>query len=266
MDYNNIDVVMIGSDQQIPDEKKPALPIKVVTKDERKNHFRIKILHPNKNKDGINEVLYDKVHRISLTEELMEKVNPLEVEYEKLESEISELKAKVELKDWEKNTLTKLRNKLFELSNSITMEYFVLAQTKATDIINTKFANLETKHEEILHISAGRTGKMKLNKRFGKKKDESSEEKKDSGKQTSQTRVSVTKKKVTKKKVVKKKVVKKKVAKKKVAKKKVAKKKVAKKRVAKKKVAKKKIQRKTSKKQTTTRKKSSKRSKRNVKK
>lgn len=65
MDYDNMDVVMVGLDKEMPEEKKPAKLIKVVKKTDKKNHFQIQILHPNKNKEGIHDILYDKVHRIS---------------------------------------------------------------------------------------------------------------------------------------------------------------------------------------------------------
>lgn len=207
MDYNNMDIVMIGSDQAVPDEKKPALPIKIVDKDEKKNHFRIKILHPNKDKEGNREVLYDQVHRVSPeTDDLMEGFN--------------------------------------------------LAQAKAQEIIDTKFADLETKHEEILYIPAARTGKMKLKKKPGTKGRTSR------GKVAKKTAKKVSKKKATKKKVTKKstkkKVSTKKKKSKKAVKKKVAKKiskKVAKKKATKKKATKKKTVKKNAKKTTRRKKK-----------
>lgn len=73
MDYNNMEVVMIGSDQNMPDEKMPAKLIKVIEKSDKKNHMRIKVIHPNKNSEGERKVLYDKVHRFSPeTEDPME--------------------------------------------------------------------------------------------------------------------------------------------------------------------------------------------------
>lgn len=74
MDYNNMEVVMIGTDQNMPDEKMPAKLIKVIEKSDKKNHMRIKIIHPNKDSDGNREVLYDKVHRFS-----PEKEDPMEL-------------------------------------------------------------------------------------------------------------------------------------------------------------------------------------------